>query len=117
MKILFLDDSAERIEKAFEHFEDDDVDIVVSAASAIEALRAKRKYDLVMLDHDLGGETWVDSNREDCGMEVVRWIVKKKPKIGRIVVHSWNSVAAPIMVEELKKAGYKATYKPFGFGS
>lgn len=113
MKILFLDDSAERIEKAFDNFDGDDLEVVVSAASAIKALKAKGKFDLVMLDHDLGGETWVNSNREDCGMEVVRWIVKKKPKIGRIVVHSWNSVAAPIMVEELKKAGYKATYKPF----
>ncbi|NGX44890.1 MAG: hypothetical protein K940chlam2_00030 [Chlamydiae bacterium] len=112
MRVLFLDDSTERIERAYEHFDNDDLVVAVSAPSAINEL-SKGAFDLVMLDHDLGGETWVESDREDCGMEVVRWIVRNLPKIGRVVVHSWNTVAAPVMVEELMKAGYDARYEFF----
>lgn len=112
MRILFLDDSAERIERAYEFFDDDDLTVVVSARSAIQEL-FKGAWDLVMLDHDLEGDVWVDSAREDCGMEVVRWIVRNFPKIGSIVIHSWNTDAAPVMVEELMKAGYDARHEFF----
>lgn len=112
MRVLFLDDSAERIERAYEYFDNDDLVTVVSALSAIDEL-SKGTFDLVMLDHDLGGETWVESEREDCGMEVVRWMVRNLPRVGRIVVHSWNTVAAPVMVEELMKAGYDARHELF----
>ncbi len=112
MRVLFLDDSTERIERAYEHFDSDDLVVVVSASSAIDEI-SKGAFDLVMLDHDLGGETWVESGREDCGMEVVRWVVRNFPKIGCVVVHSWNTVAAPVMVAELMKAGYDARHELF----
>lgn len=31
-------------------------------------------WDEVHLDHDLGGEIFVDHERDDCGMAVVRWL-------------------------------------------
>jgi hypothetical protein len=46
-----------------------------------------------MLDHDLGGEIYVDTNYSNTGSEVVRWIEKNKPDIKEIVVHSYNSSA------------------------
>lgn len=113
MKILFLDDSEERIETAVRHFRDEEVCITRTASGAIDLLGQEIDFDLVMLDHDLGGEAFVSSGREDCGMEVVRWIVKNKPKIERIVVHSWNSPAAEGMVGTLRMAGYHVAYKPF----
>lgn len=108
MRVLFLDDNAERIEKAYEVFEDDDVEVVVSSWSAIGALENSEGWDLVMLDHDLGGDDLSES-----GMTVVDWIVHYKPRVKRFVIHSWNTVAGPIMVAELTKAGYDAEYKPF----
>lgn len=108
MRVLFLDDSAERIERAYEVFEDDDLEVVVSSWSAIGALENSEGWDLVMLDHDLGGNDLSES-----GMTVVDWIIHYKPRVKRFVIHSWNTVAAPRMVEKLQTAGYKAEYKPF----
>ncbi|KKM69853.1 hypothetical protein LCGC14_1446560 [marine sediment metagenome] len=113
MNIFFLDDSEERIEVAIKHFGDDDLFIERTASEAIDTLDRIGDWGLVMLDHDLGGEVFVDSGREDCGMEVVRWIVRHRPNIERIVVHSWNSPAAEGMVETLRVAGYHVAYKPF----
>ena len=65
--------------------------------------------DTVFLDHDLGGEVFVESEREDCGMEVVRFIVENKPEIRQIVVHTMNGVAGIEMRNKLMDAGYKNT--------
>lgn len=113
MKILFLDDSDERIRAAKKHFRDDELTVVKTAPETINQLGYDREWDLVMLDHDLGGEAFVDSGRIDCGMEVVRWIIRRRPKIKRIVIHSWNSPAAKGMVGTLRVAGYHVAYKPF----
>ena len=95
MKILFLDDRGERLDIAAARYKDDDLVLMRTAEEAIFVLRHTTKdWDLVCLDHDLGGESFVDSNRSDCGMEVVRWIEMHKPIIGKIIVHSSNPDAA-----------------------
>lgn len=111
-RILFLDDYNLRLKWAADEFYDDDLVAVTTAAGAIMALENYGPWDLVMLDHDLGGEVFVDRMRKDCGMEVVRWITKNKPEIAEIIVHSGNQNAAKIMVWGLKKHGYAAEYRP-----
>jgi len=77
----------------------------------------RERLEIVSLDHDLNGETYVHSGREDCGMEVVRWIEKRNPadySHVQFVVHSWNENSGPRMVARLQKAGYKAELSPFG---
>ncbi len=74
-------------------------------------------WDEVHLDHDLGGEIYVDSSREDCGMEVVRWLClqPKEPLLATwFFVHSHNADAAVEMVQSLRRHGYQAVYRPFG---
>lgn len=56
----------------------------------------------------MGGEVYVDPAHPNTGSEVVRWIAEHKPEIGRVVVHSCNTVAAEYMVEDLWKLGYTA---------
>ena len=104
MKVLFLDDNPNRIELARENFKDDDLTVVETAQLAVYALEMSRGWDLVMLDHDLGGEL--------TGMYVVDHIAKTKPDIKRIVVHSWNPVSS-YMVDKLCRAGYRAEWKRF----
>lgn len=62
----------------------------------------KNNYDLIFLDHDLGGQTMVDSTHEDCGSRVSDFL-EKNPEIrnkqGTIIVHSFNRVAGPIMAK------------------
>ena len=108
--VLFLDDSEERI-KTFKEY-CPHAHIVTTAHECIRAIDSQH-WDFVYLDHDLGGETYVDSGREDCGFEVVRHILKTKPSIKRIIVHSHNTPAAQRMADALTCAGYKTIQRWF----
>ena len=70
---------------------------------------------MIFLDHDLGGEVYVDSDIENCGMEVVRWFEEVRPDFkGMIIIHSWNAPAAYDMEARLSRAGYTVRRTPFG---
>ena len=114
MKALFLDDNLYRAE-VFKRLNLGAI-CVETSEECIELLG--EDWDLVSLDHDLGGEYFVDSDREDCGMEVVRYIALNQPEHLRsteFIVHSHNTEAAGEMVEILTSAGYSCVYKPFSF--
>ncbi len=112
-RILFLDDDPDRA-RAFlgRHPE------AVWVQSAGECIaRLAESWDQVHLDHDLGGEIFVDSSRDDCGMEVVRWLCSRpqEPLPNTwFFVHSHNADAASLMVRNLLQHGYQAVYRPFG---
>lgn len=110
-QVLFLDDDLTRCV----HFNNRRKDAVQvhTAEDCIKQLAAQR-WDEVHLDHDLGGEVMVDSSLPNTGMEVVRWIVANDPDIACIVIHTHNTVAAPIMVTDLSAAGYRVMRIPFG---
>ena len=80
----------------------------------LRALDPARPARTAFLDHDLGGEVYVDSDRPDTGMEVVRWVEAHRPPVARFVVHSFNGKAAEAMVARLDEAGYAVTRAPFG---
>ena len=113
--IIILEDSPERMKvfnrlcigKEMLHFEEAD--------KCIDALNDEPEVYQLWLDHDLGGEQLVDSNREDTGMEVVRFLVANDltSKIKNIIVHSHNAVAHRIMVADLHKAGYSVISHAF----
>ncbi|MFO0958922.1 MAG: cyclic-phosphate processing receiver domain-containing protein [Isosphaeraceae bacterium] len=112
-RILFLDDDPERA-RAFRE--------VCPEAAWVETVEAcleklAEPWDEVHLDHDLGGEVFVDRGRPDCGMEVVRWLVAEaRPHLRscRFVVHSHNPEAACIMAWTLRMQGYRVEERPFG---
>ena len=114
--LLFLDDDPSRLT----FFADlvPDAQRVTTANETIEALRdaAAQGHRLthLFLDHDLNGEVYVDSRRDDCGMEVVRWIVAERPQVDAVTVHTHNHNAAPRMVAALVEAGYTCAAAPFG---
>ena len=79
--------------------------------------RLEEPWDEVHLDHDLGGEVFVDLDREDCGMAVIRWLcMEPRPHLrsARFYVHSHNLNAAWLMVANLQAMGYHAQARPFG---
>lgn len=112
MKILFLDDSIHRTAAFARATPNDEVTLTQTAQATIEAL-TNEVFDEVWLDHDLGGQVYQSSDREDCGMEVVRWIIRNLPPINKIVVHSWNIPAAKQMRDMLWRAGYRVIQVPF----
>jgi hypothetical protein len=87
--------------------------MVRTAEECIEEIHKMEDIDILFLDHDLGNEVYVDSEREDCGMEVVRWMIEKQPIVRTIIVHSMNTPAAQNMVAALRDARYNAHAIPF----
>jgi hypothetical protein len=67
-RILFLEDDPARGVEILTNNPD-----AVWVETADECIRTLREpWDEVHLDHDLGGEHFVDFDRDDCGMAVIR---------------------------------------------
>lgn len=113
IRVLFLDDDPGRAEVFLERCPQ--AVWVETVADCIEKLAGP--WDEVHLDHDLGGEVFVDSARPDCGMEVVRWLASEpRPHLrsARFVVHTHNPEASCRMLWTLRIRGYRAEVRPFG---
>lgn len=112
-RLLFLDDDPARA--AIFLAENPDAVWVQTAPECLA--RLAEPWDEVHLDHDLGGEHYVDLSREDCGMEVVRWLcLEPRPHLERtrFTIHSHNAGAACAMLLQMSVAGYKVEGRPFG---
>jgi hypothetical protein len=110
---LFLDDDPDRASAFLESYPD--AVWVQTVPECVEKLA--EAWDEVHLDHDLGGELFVDAGRDDCGMEVVRWLAREPRKHlrkARFTVHSHNMVAAFEMTYRLQGLGYRVEARPFG---
>lgn len=112
-KVLFLDDDPERAKTFLEK-----KPTAIWVETVDDCLkRLEEKWDEVHLDHDLGGERYVQVDREDCGMEVVRWLcLSPHPHLmeTRFFIHSHNESAASIMMSQMHIAGFRVAFRPFG---
>lgn len=123
LRILFLDDSMERqramATSAAEVGCELQIPILVeralTAAAAISLLQST-SYDLVSLDHDLGDEVFVNSEREDTGAGVARWVRDHlgliKPQ-GWWMIHSLNMAGVDVMRQTLADVGIESYTAPF----
>lgn len=114
MKLLFLDDDKNRTKKAVSHYSlRYEVYDVETAQQAIQVLDAISPFDVVSLDHDLGGQVYCPSD-DNSGYAVAKHIASmpedKKPKI--VIVHSFNPVGADNMLAVLD-GKVVARRKPF----
>ncbi len=113
MKILFLDDDINRCRIARQMFVDDNFSEVETSKDAIDFLEKYSPYDIVCLDHDLGGKISVDSD-EQSGYNVAKYISEmetdKLPK--KVIIHSYNFVGAKRMFDILKNI-VDVSYEPF----
>jgi hypothetical protein len=110
---LFLDDDPERA--AVFLSKHPDAIWVQTVPECVEKLL--EKWDEIHLDHDLGGEAYVDIHREDCGMEIVRWLAREPRRHlrrARFTVHSHNQMAACVMVMQIQSLGFRVEAQPFG---
>lgn len=112
MKVLFLDDNQERISTFKAACPA--ADIVTTAEECISRL-SKEKYDIVFLDHDLGGKVFQNSGDEDCGMQVVKYLVASYlaaiPPVEDVVIHTFNPAGAETMVSALQSCHYYTVYR------
>ena len=107
MKILLLEDDYNRVEQFRKrvdelnerntHKETLELIHVETAQECINQLQDKsNKFALILLDHDLGGEVYVDANNTNTGSEVARWINNNQDILKHITVitHSFNPAGA-----------------------
>ena len=115
MKILFLDDDPGRIRKARLQFANDFLIEAETAEQAIEMLERESPFDLVSLDHDLGGNIYCPSD-EVSGYAVAKYIssMPKDKLPGRVIIHSFNPVGAENMINVLTDI-VPITQQPFDF--
>ena len=125
--ILFLDDNPQRAVLAYNRMSVKDRSNTIWCQTAEEAIQTVWDYrdrlTKVSLDHDLGGQQYMNTKREDCGMEIIRFLEKKARKEPEefkklegtlFVIHSWNTHAAPIMQDRLSNLGLNSVWIPFG---
>jgi len=115
VRILFLDDDHSRCGAFYWANKDaHEVTIVHDVDGAISKLSCG-VWDVVSLDHDLEPQHYDDlqRNHERSGMAVAEWIAENLPRIGRVIVHSWNPWGASNMVGVLLAAGYKCDRAEF----
>lgn len=106
MKIVILEDSKERIKKFKQQFPH--ADIYETAEECISKLGEIEEPFVLFLDHDLGGEIYVESSHKNTGMEVVRSIETNSTIQGfifQVIIHSCNIPAALEMKTRLEKIG------------
>lgn len=113
-QILFLDDTPERRRKFLSKYPA--AKCVSTVKDCIEWLQ-KGDFVTLFLDHDLGGEVFVDSDREDCGAEACRWLTRNTPPhLAEIILHSHNPMGVSVMLELLKPTRYQVYAVRFGEG-
>lgn len=111
--ILFLDDNSLRIKYVENSILNENLYITETAQETIDTLNKEPFWDTISLDHDLNGEIFVDSDRKDCGMEVVRHLIKKILPINLIIIHSLNFEGATLMTKTLREHNYNVIQQPF----
>lgn len=105
MKILILDDDQLRHDGFKQELIGHTLEHTYTSKECIESLK-NNDYDLVLLDHDLGGQVYVESG-ENTGWEVAEWLSKnldKKPD--NVIIHSYNVVGAKNMMNILEDSKY-----------
>lgn len=124
MRVFMLDDDEQRFNLIFFMAMKYGWELVwrQTADEAIEALGEENPgFDLILLDHDLGGQVYVESG-PGTGQEVAEWLARNvyQPQFlhrvpqPRVVVHSWNPDGGKRMFNTLTDAGYDVDRVYFG---
>ena len=93
MRILVVEDNPERIKKFKRALIGNNVDYTDNAFEG-RTLVKRNQYDVIFLDHDLGGESYVPSDHYNTGYQVAKEIQQSQNKSAQIIIHSCNSTGA-----------------------
>ena len=103
MTILILEDNVEFRKPAFiDALSDFELHIFNDVAPAIEYIKTYGMTDIMLLDHDLGGEVYVSSSNENTGYQFALFLEQNKLHCSQIIIHSQNDVGAKNMYVALQ---------------
>ena len=116
MKILFLDDDNVRHVQFKSVIQKDkhEIDYVYTSTACISKLK-NNNYDIIFLDHDLGGQIYVEETKGS-GYEVALYIENKLDKKSlpkNVIIHSFNPAGAERMFVSIKKVISNTIMIPF----
>ena len=112
-KVFVLEDNGERIKFFNKMFQNYDYVLCETAKEAKKVLY-DNEFNVIFLDHDLGGRIFVDSNEEETGMTVVKYIIEKELQTNALFfIHSQNPVGAANMLHRLMDDNRRAFLKSF----
>jgi len=113
MKIFILEDSIERIKRFKARFFKADLFIAESVNEAVKLFKENYPFDVIFLDHDLGGEEMVESVNENTGYQFSKFISGYDLKGVDIIVHSLNPQGADNIIQLLKGNDIRSRRVPF----
>ena len=104
MRIFILEDNLKRMIKFRRELIGHEIDHAETVEDGTSFVVAN-KYDLLFLDHDLGGEEMVDSTKENTGYQLAEFIASfTQNKTTPCVVHSCNPAGSDNIVRVLPHA-------------
>jgi CheY-like chemotaxis protein len=105
MKIFVVEDNKERNGVFWNTlpkiFADCHLVIAEDAKEAKEILSKDKQWDIILLDHDLGGRVFVDSNDDNTGYQVAKFIVENKISYQLAIAHTMNRVGSDNIISVL----------------
>lgn len=113
LKIFVLEDDENRIRWFKEKYDHLHLDIAISFDEAKELL-SNNEYHMLFLDHDLGGEVYVDVNEYNTGTSVAKYMTDNGlQKHSSILIHSLNPVGSGTMLSILRNRDYNVGVETF----
>lgn len=103
MKIFILEDNPFRQVWFKKTFFKDELFIFDDVQKAKEFLIENKDIDILFLDHDLDHRIYVDSNEENTGYQLVRFIAQEELTFKLAVIHSLNNYGAMRMHDLLEQ--------------
>ena len=82
-------------------FPDALIEMHEDAESAIKALDKDTHYDVILLDHDLGGRVFVKSSDPNTGYQVAKHIKENNISYGQCITHTQNPAGGKNIVSVL----------------
>jgi CheY-like chemotaxis protein len=112
MKIFILEDDPDRMEVFHLQLAGHEIVHADTAQKAIRILDTQG-FDLILLDHDLGGMQMMPNTDTNTGSEVVRWMLTGMQKFPTVIVHSHNPDGGKAMHRDLLAHGVDCHFIPF----
>ncbi len=104
MRIFILEDNEHRMVKFRRELIGHQIDHAATVENGTSFV-VNNKYDLLFLDHDLGGEEMVDSFADNTGYKLAEFIASFTPnKETPCIVHSCNPAGADNIIRVLPHA-------------
>lgn len=77
------------------------IEIAEDAKEAKEILSKDKQWDIILLDHDLGGRVYVNSLDENTGYQVAKYIDENEVSYQLAITHTMNPAGADNIISVL----------------